>query len=118
MEVRSDYLGGINMEKKSLLDYQEFDEKRFTKKNIYTKADSVAFVLNFFPGQEMPAHKHPGMNLTALAIQGNGVFTIDDQEMTIMKDELIHCNGNLRIAFKNTSTAKTSIYVVLNKTNE
>jgi len=106
------------MEKKSLLDYQEFDEKRFTKKNIYTKADSVAFVLNFFPGQEMPAHKHAGMNLTALAIQGNGMFTIDDQEMTIMKDELIHCNGNLRIAFKNTSTAKTSIYVVLNKTNE
>ncbi|WP_186672826.1 cupin domain-containing protein [Sporosarcina sp. BP05] len=106
------------MEKKSLLDYQEFDEKRFTKKNIYTKADSVAFVLNFFPGQEMPAHKHPGMNLTALAIQGNGEFTIDDQEMTIMKDELIHCNGNLMIAFKNTSTEKTSIYVILNKADE
>ena len=106
------------MEKKSLLDYQEFDEKRFTKKNIFTKTDSVAFVLNFFPGQEMPAHKHPGMNLTALAIQGNGVFTIDDQEMTIMKDEVIQCNGNKLIAFKNTGTEKASIYVILNKTEE
>ena len=105
------------MEKRSLLDYQEFNEKRFTKKDIFTKADSVAFVLNFLPGQEMPAHKHPGMNLTILAIQGSGVFTINDQEVTIMKNEFIHCSGNNLIAFNNTSTEKASMYVVLNRTN-
>ena len=102
------------MEKISLLDYQEFDEKRFTKKNIFTKTESVAFMLKFFPGQEMPAHKHPGMNLSILAIQGNGVFTLDDQEVPLIKNEILQCSGEQRIAFKNTSTEKVSLYVVMN----
>ncbi|MEH7522992.1 hypothetical protein V7149_06845 [Bacillus sp. JJ1503] len=51
------------MEKKSITDAIEFSEEKFTKRIIFREGESTVFVLNFMPGQKLPAHKHPGTNV-------------------------------------------------------
>jgi len=46
------------MDKQSIKTYQEFSEDKITKRVIYNNDSSTAFVLNFYPGQKLPAHKH------------------------------------------------------------
>jgi quercetin dioxygenase-like cupin family protein len=103
------------MEVQSLRNYQEFSEERFTKRIIFKKGDSTAFVLNFMPGQALPSHTHPGTEVYIMTAQGKGVFTIDGQEVNVMKNDVIHCGGLEQLAFKNDGAENVSLYVVLNK---
>lgn len=103
------------MEKHSLQNYQEFSEERFTKRVIFKKGDSTAFVLNFMPGQELPSHTHPGTEVYIMTAHGKGFFTIDGQEVSVVGNDVIHCGGQEQLAFKNDGAANVSLYVVLNK---
>ncbi|MDF2858522.1 MAG: cupin protein [Neobacillus sp.] len=51
------------MVKRSIASYQVFNEKRFTKQIIFKNNNSTIFILNFIPGQQMPAHYHLGVEL-------------------------------------------------------
>jgi len=106
------------MEKQSIVSFQEFSDERFTKRVIYKKDESTAFVLNFKPGQELPAHKHPGTGLYLLVLQGGGTLTVDGTNTEINKDDVIFCDGDETFSFKNTRDEQTSFYVVLNKIPE
>ncbi|MGX6442427.1 cupin domain-containing protein [Neobacillus sp. K501] len=103
------------MEKQSLLAYQEYSEERFTKRVIYKKGETTAFVLNFLPGQQLPTHKHPGTEVYLFVVTGSGAFTVDGKEIVVSEGDLIHVGGEEEMAFNNNGTEPVSLYVVLSK---
>jgi quercetin dioxygenase-like cupin family protein len=103
------------MEKKSVKAYMEYSEERFTKRVIYKKGETTAFVLNFLPGQELPVHKHPGTEVYLFVITGSGTFNIDGRESEVTEADLVHVSDNEGLGFKNSGSEPASIYVVLSK---
>ena len=103
------------MEKLSLKAYQEFSEERFTKRIVFKKGESTVFLLNFMPGQELPAHKHPGTEVYILTMQGEGTFTIDGTEVKAAANDTVHTSATEELAYKNTGNEPVTLYVMLNK---
>jgi mannose-6-phosphate isomerase-like protein (cupin superfamily) len=103
------------MEQKHLSDFQEFSENNFTKRVVYKKGESVVFVLNFKPGQELPSHKHLGTQVFLSVLEGSGTINTDGKETLINKDDLINVGGDEQFSFKNTGESNLSLYVILSK---
>ncbi|MFE8697352.1 cupin domain-containing protein [Cytobacillus sp. FJAT-53684] len=103
------------MEKKSIAAAQEFNEKQFTKRILFREGESTVFVLNFMPGQQLPAHKHPGSAVYLMVIQGGGTLTIDGVPTEVTEKDVILAGGEEEFAFTNSSEENTSLYVMLNK---
>lgn len=103
------------MEKQSIKTYQEFNEEKFTKKVIFNNSNSTAFVLNFLPGQTLPAHKHPGAEVYLLVVLGKGTIIVDGKESEVTETDLINISEDEELSFSNTSSDRVSLYVVLNK---
>jgi quercetin dioxygenase-like cupin family protein len=106
------------MERQSIKTYQEFNEEKFTKRVIFNNGNSTAFVLNFLPGQTLPAHKHPGAEVYLLVVSGKGTIIIDGRESEVTEKDLIHTGEDEELSFANTSNDRTSLYVVLNKLSQ
>ncbi|MDR4949311.1 cupin domain-containing protein [Neobacillus cucumis] len=103
------------MDKQSIKTFQEFNEDKFTKRVIFNNGNSTAFVLNFLPGQKLPAHKHPGAEVYLLVVSGNGTMIIDGKETDVTETDVIHTSDEEELSFANTSSDRVSLYVVLNK---
>ncbi|KGM45479.1 cupin domain-containing protein [Neobacillus niacini] len=103
------------MEKISIKAFQEFSEDRFTKRVIYQKGETTAFVLNFLPGQQLPVHKHPGTEVYLYVVTGSGTFIIDGQETKVTEADIVHVGGEEELAFNNTGNEPVSLYVILSK---
>ncbi|MBM7652128.1 cupin domain-containing protein [Neobacillus cucumis] len=103
------------MDKQSIKTLQEFNEDKFTKRVIYNNDSSTAFVLNFLPGQKLPAHKHPGAEVYLFVVSGNGTMIIDGKETEVTETDVIHTSDEEELSFANTSSDRVSLYVVLNK---
>ncbi|UJL46659.1 cupin domain-containing protein [Virgibacillus sp. NKC19-16] len=106
------------MEKQLITDAQQFDEKRFTKINIIRNKHSVAFLLNFLPGQHMKSHNHPKRELYLYLIQGDGVFLIDGEELEVEKGDVIYCGKEEQIGFTNNGEENVSIYCTMTKLSD
>ncbi|MED3553294.1 cupin domain-containing protein [Cytobacillus praedii] len=103
------------MEKKSIIEAQEFNAKQFTKRILFREGESTVFVLNFMPGQQLPAHKHPGTNVYLLVLQGSGKLTIDGVPSDVNEKDVILAGGDEEFAFINNGNDHTTLYVMLNK---
>ncbi|WP_342430049.1 cupin domain-containing protein [Neobacillus sp. FSL H8-0543] len=103
------------MERNSVKDYQEFSEERFTKRIIFKKGETTAFVLNFLPGQQLPVHKHPGTEVYLYVVTGTGTIIINGEETQVTEADLIHVGGEEEMAFNNSGSEPVSLYVVLSK---
>jgi quercetin dioxygenase-like cupin family protein len=103
------------MEKHTVSAYQEFSEERFTKRIIFKKGETTAFVLNFLPGQQLPVHKHPGTEVYLYVVSGSGTFMIDSQETHVTQADLVHVGGEEELSFSNSGNEPVSLYVVLSK---
>ncbi len=103
------------MQKQSVKAYQEYSDEKFTKRVIFNTGESTAFVLNFMPGQTLPAHKHPGSEVFLFVLTGKGTIIIDGQETEIAEADVIHTSDTEELAFKNSGTEPVSLYVVLTK---
>jgi quercetin dioxygenase-like cupin family protein len=103
------------MDKNSVKAYMEYSEERFTKRVIYKKGETTAFVLNFLPGQELPTHKHPGTEVYLFVVTGNGTFIVDGKETAVSEADLIHVSDQEEMAFRNSGSEPVSLYVVLSK---
>ncbi|GAA3716542.1 hypothetical protein GCM10022378_03490 [Salinicoccus jeotgali] len=106
------------MEKKYIGSALKFNEERFTKINVFKTIDCTVFVLNFLSGQKMPEHKHPGCELYLNVLKGEGRFTVDGEEISVTKDDVIHIGGDEMIGFLNDSEAQVSIYVTMNRISQ
>lgn len=103
------------MEKKSISEAIEFHLDKFTKRIIFRDEESTVFVLNFMPGQKLPAHKHPGTNVYLLVLQGSGTLIIDGAEIAVAKNDVVKATGEEEFAFINSGEENVSLYVMLNK---
>ena len=103
------------MEKKSVQSAIEYNEKSLTKRVIYNVGGSTVFVLNLMPGQQLPAHKHPGTEVYLLVLTGSGTFTINGEDIPVTKNDTIHSTGDEDLAFQNNGQEPVSLYVMLNK---
>jgi quercetin dioxygenase-like cupin family protein len=103
------------MEKKSLQEYMEYSEEKFTKRVIFKEGGSTVFILNFMPGQSLPAHKHPGTEVYLLVLTGSGTFTINGVDTEVSERDIVHTSAEEDLAFKNTGSEPVSLYVMLNK---
>ncbi|MFP5110774.1 cupin domain-containing protein [Bacillaceae bacterium C204] len=103
------------MEKNSVKAYMEYSEEKFTKRIIYKKGETTAFVLNFLPGQQLPTHKHPGTEVYIYVVAGNGTIFIDGKEAEVSEADLIHVNSHEEMSFNNTGKEPVSLYVVLSR---
>jgi quercetin dioxygenase-like cupin family protein len=103
------------MEIKSILDHKEYSETNFTKRIIFKNGESTVFILNFSPGQKLPAHKHPGTEVYLLVLNGSGSFTINGKDTPATENDVVHVSGDEDLAFENTGDHPASLYVMLNK---
>ncbi|MGG3467934.1 cupin domain-containing protein [Neobacillus pocheonensis] len=103
------------MKKQKISEFVEYNNEKFTKRIMFKEGDSTVFVLNFEPGQSLPTHKHPGSHVYLLVLQGQGVFTINNEKVEVEKDDVVLCTGEEEMAFTNTGTTNCSLYVNLNK---
>lgn len=103
------------MEKKNLVESMVYQEERFTKKILFQKGDTVAFNLNFMPGQQLPSHTHPGAEVYIQALKGTGSIQVDDAEYELIEGELIHLSGEETFSYRNSSDQPSSLHVVLCK---
>ncbi|MEO2074146.1 MAG: cupin domain-containing protein [Bacillus sp. (in: firmicutes)] len=103
------------MERNSVKSYMEYSEERFTKRVVYKKGETTAFVLNFFPGQQLPTHKHPGTEVYIFVVTGTGTIMIDGKETEVSEADLIHVNSEEEMSFNNNGNEPVSLYVVLSK---
>jgi len=94
---------------------KQFNEERFTKIDMIKNRRSVAFLLNFLPGQHMKSHSHPGRELYLHVIDGIGTIIIDGEEKIVAKGDVIFCESDEMIGFTNTSDEKVSIYAMMTK---
>lgn len=108
-------MGLYVMEINSIVGAQQYDEKRFTKIDIIKTRKSVAFMLNFLPGQEMREHNHPERELYLYVLIGNGQFLIDGEKVHVKTGDVIYCQADEKIGFINTSDENVSIYVTMTK---
>ena len=103
------------MEKRSLADVLDFAEDRFRKSALFEGDGFTSFVLHFLPGQELPAHRHPGAELVALVWEGSGVFAVDGKETEAAAGDVVRCGGGELFAFRNTGDGPYRLFVVLVK---
>ncbi|WP_066068148.1 cupin domain-containing protein [Neobacillus soli] len=103
------------MEKNSVKAFMEYSVERFTKRVIYKKGETTAFVLNFLPGQQLPTHKHPGTEVYLYVVTGTGTIIIDGAETEVAEADLIHVSSEEEMAFKNIGSESVSLYVVLSE---
>lgn len=103
------------VEIKNIAAEMAFNEKKFTRKNLFQKGKSTAFLLNLLPGQSVPPHPHPQVNVYLSVIQGEGTCTIDEQSFPISKHDVIHCADKEVLSIENTGSGPLGIYVVMAK---
>lgn len=102
------------MKKNNINEFVEFAEEKLTKRVILKEGKMTVFILNFKPGQSLPAHKHPGSNVQLLVLNGNGTFNIDGKDVEVVKEDTIFITGDEELAFSNTGSENVSLYVMLN----
>lgn len=103
------------MEIQTIVTSQQFNEDRFTKIDIIKTKRSVAFMLNFLPGQEMKPHNHPNRELYLQVIKGSGTFSIDGKKVEVNHGDVVYCDEEEKIGFVNTGEDNVSIYVTMTK---
>lgn len=104
------------MEKNSLRSFMEYSEDKFTKRVVYKKGETTAFVLNFLPGQQLPGHRHPETEVYLFVVTGSGTIIIDGSDTDVSEGDLLHVASEEEMAFRNSGSEPLSLYVVLSKT--
>lgn len=100
---------------KNINDFQEFNESRFVRTNLFQEGTTTAFMLNLLPGQSVPPHPHPNAHVYLYVVEGEGSFIIDEEELSVSEKDVVHCADRQMLAIENTGAKPLSIFVVLAK---
>lgn len=98
---------------KNISEAQVFDEHRMTKKPLFQEEGSNSFVINLMPGQELPAHRHPGNHVYLFVFEGEGECELDGARHLLSWRDVLHCGESETLSLKNTGRKLMSVYVVL-----
>ena len=91
----------------------EYDDQKLTKKIIFKEDRVLNFVLNFKPGQGVPAHNHEQSDLIIHVIVGQGEMGVDGTIHKIVQGDVIHCKGTEVFSLTNTEDNNMSCFVIL-----
>lgn len=106
---------GINDGEKDISRGNSISGGTVYKKILFQKGDSVMFMLNFMPDQQLPAHKHPGADVFILALKGNGIINVNDVEQDLAEGDVIHLAGDESFSYCNNGHQPASLHVVISK---
>ena len=71
-------------------EFSQFSKTGPLRKVLFDSPSLRIISFNFEPGQEMPVHEHHADGEVAfLALEGEGVFTCEDSDMTIQAGTLL-----------------------------
>ncbi|WP_046227511.1 cupin domain-containing protein [Paenibacillus dauci] len=101
------------MEHQLLNQFQAYENERFTKRIVFKQPGSIVFTLNFEPGQQLPAHRHPGADVYILVSEGKGIFDCDGTETAVSAGDVVHVQGDELMSYRSGETERSSLYVTL-----
>lgn len=104
------------MQKENFSDHIQYHNEKFHRSVVFKDDLITALVLNFRPGQTLPAHHHPGTKVQLIVLEGEGVFSFDEKAVSAIKGDVLFVDGEQMISFTNNRAADTSIYVILHRT--
>ena len=90
-----------------------YSDGKFTKRVIFNENRVLSFVLNFRPGQGVPAHNHEQSDLIIHVLVGEGEMGVDGIMNKITKGDVIHCKGTEVFSLKNNGDSDMSCFVIL-----
>ena len=90
-----------------------YSEEKFTKRVIFNENRVLNFVLNFKPGQGVPAHNHEQSDLIIHVLVGQGEMGVDGKVHNITEGDIIHCKGTEVFSLTNTGHKDMSCFVIL-----
>ena len=90
-----------------------YTEEKFTKRVLFNENRVLNFVLNFKPGQGVPAHNHEQSDLIIQVLVGEGEMGVDGTMHNIVEGDVIHCKGTEVFSLKNNGTKDMSCFVIL-----
>jgi quercetin dioxygenase-like cupin family protein len=88
-------------------------DDKLTKKILFKESRILNFVLNFKPGQGVPAHNHEQSDLIVHVLVGQGQMVVDEKVYKIVQDDVIHCKGTEVFSLTNTGNTDMSCFVIL-----
>ncbi|WP_164525633.1 cupin domain-containing protein [Siminovitchia acidinfaciens] len=100
---------------KNIAEFQEFNQSRFVRVNLFQEGNTTAFLLNLLPGQSVPPHPHPNANVYLHVVEGEGTFIINEKELPVSQKDVVHCADQEVLQIKNQSDEPLSVYVVMAK---
>ncbi len=94
-------------------DYLVTSTAGFTKRMVSTSTGGLVFVLNFLPGQELPAHTHAESEVVLAVLEGEGETTVDGRVERVRRGSILHIEGKETLSARNTGQTPLSILVFL-----
>lgn len=88
-------------------------DNTLTKRILFNEDRVLNFVLNFKPGQGVPAHNHEESDLIVHVLTGEGEMIVDGKPFEVMEGDVIHCSGREVFSLRNTGSRDMSCFVVL-----
>src|SRR6185437_35774 len=73
------------MTERELKDLEGYDEKKFVRKEVHVGPRSTVALIHLLPGQEVPKHSHPGVEIMFLPQKGEELLTVDDHKEVALK---------------------------------
>lgn len=101
------------MEIAELDQYRQTSPEGFTKRMVRSTERALVFVLNFEPGQALPAHSHAESDVFLTVLQGEGAVEVDGRSAALAPGVAVHCEGKETLSVRNTGAAALSLLVFL-----
>lgn len=92
------------MEKINIESILEFVSDRSARKAIFKEEQLDVGLLLYTPGQTTPDHKHSDIDEVFYVISGEGIITINDEEIYLKEKDIIFSPKDETHGFCNTSS--------------
>jgi quercetin dioxygenase-like cupin family protein len=90
-----------------------YSEEKFTKRILFNENKVLTFVLNFKPGQGVPAHNHEQSDLIIHVLVGTGEMGVDGVMHKVTEGDVIHCKGSEVFSLRNNGEKDMSLFIIL-----
>lgn len=98
--------------------YQQTSAEGFSKRMVRNTPQGLVFVLNFEPGQVLPAHTHAESEVLLTVLRGEGTVDVDGKTAALPAGSAVHCEGKESLSVRNTGTTPLSLLVFLYPGNQ
>lgn len=100
---------------KKNIDEAPFNEKRFSKYDLFREKSETVFVLRLKPNQTMPVHKHPRYNLYVLGYEGEALFLINGEQHVCMQGDVFSIQPDDEFGVINESDHDFTAFAIMSK---